>query len=370
MYIVKEFFHRCALFVISMLSACGLVSRAGILVVDQDPSNQAADYQQLQPAVDASQPGDTIYVMASATIYEAATINKSLTLIGSGTHKDIAFPSIPSFPTRMDQVVVNANDVFLTGFEFTAELRVLAPSQNVTVFRNYFNNWSADGELEAFAVKTPEVETKVTNLHVINNRFTANSSSDSQVDLFDSTLDGEGILTEMVGFVFANNIIWGGDFRFPNGDGEIYNNYFDVSQLFFRESTSLDGTLRARGNFYNNIVWDGQYIEGSLYRRNNAYSTRNGAYGTIFSNASNFLMGAREEALVWTGSAYQLYVLTADSPLKGKGMNGEDIGIYGGLHAWNPNYQPPIPIITKLQAPRIVGAGETLSVQIEVQPNN
>jgi hypothetical protein len=106
-----------------------------------------------------------------------------------------------------------------------------------------------------------------------------------------------------------------------------------------------------------------------LSRRNNAYSTARGDYPTLFADDSSFRMGSRQEAMVWTGSAYQLYVLTTDSPLKGKGMNGEDIGIYGGLHAWNPNFQPPVPIITKLQAPRIVGAGENLTLQIEVQPN-
>jgi hypothetical protein len=355
--------NKGGIFAIVISMACSM--QAAILVVDQDPSNQAADYEQLQPAIDAAQDGDTIYVMPSASNYEAATVNKSLTLIGSGTHKSDAFPSLASLPTIMDQIIVNANDVFLTGFDFHEQVRVLAPSQNVTIFRCYFNNWSANGELEAFAVKSPEVATKVTNLHVINNRFTANSSSDSQVDLFESTLDSEGILTEMVGFVFANNIIWGGDFSFPNGEGEIFNNYFDMSEFWFYEDTSSDGRLRARGNFYNNIVWSGAYREGSLGRRNNAYSSSN-----AFAHSSNFKIGSRESVMVWSGTASERYVLTDDSALKGAGMNGEDIGIYGGLHAWNPNYQPPIPIITKLQAPRIVGAGETLSLQIEVQPNN
>lgn len=90
----------------------------------------------------------------------------------------------------------------------------------------------------------------------------------------------------------------------------------------------------------------------------NAYDTTNIEYEDLTS------------LIVNSGGWGYSHVLAADSPLKGAGMNGDDIGILGGLHAWNLNHQPPVPIITKLQAPRIVGAGENLSLQIEVQPNN
>ena len=347
--------------------------QANILVVDQDITNQAADFQQLQPAVDAAQDGDTIYVMGSSSMYEAANVNKSLTLIGAGTFKNITFPAISSLESLMGKMTINANNVFVTGFHFAAELLVLAPSQNVTVFRNYFNSKDHEGVLEAFAVETPEIAAEIHHLHVINNIFWANSSKDEYVDLFHSTLDDKGIYTKVVGFVFANNLVWGGgQFVVPNGSVEVYNNYFNVLEIEFRETARGVGVLKASGNFYNNIIHNrNTYREGLEVRRNNAYySGLSGTTKGYFSDSSNIQYTNLGELVALSGSVWQELVPTADSPLKGAGVNGEDIGIFGGPHAWNPNFQPPVPVITRLQTPRIVGAGENLSLQIEVQPNN
>jgi hypothetical protein len=367
MYIVKNFFHRCALFGISLLSACGLVSRASILVVDQDPTNQVADYPQLQPAIDAAQAGDTIYVMGTGEIYESVTVEKSLTLIGAGVAKEVAFPAAPNLESKLGTVTIKAQGVFLTGFVFTGEVFVLAPSQEITFFRNHFDDVTYDAHLGAFAVETPEVATTISNLHVINNLFTSNNSNFIQIDLYHSGLADNGVVTKQVGFVFANNIMTGGGWSFPHGDGEIFNNFFRVRRQLFTE----DGRV-AEGRFYNNIIVQHsagyELSPGELSITHN--SVRTGFYNDIFSDPSNVKYEDVAHVIVNEGAWGNAYVPTADSPLKEAGMNGEDIGIFGGPHAWNLNHQPPVPIITKLQAPRIVGAGENLSLQIEVQPNN
>ena len=367
MYIVKNFFHRCALFGISLLSACGLVSRAGILVVDQDPTNQAADHQQLQPAIDAAQAGDTIYVMGAGEIYESITVEKPLTLIGAGVAKEVAFPAAPNLESRLGVVTIKAQGVFLTGFVFTDEVFVLAPSQDITFFRNHFDDVTYDADLGAFAVETPEVATTISNLHLINNLFSSNNPNATQIDLYHSGLADRGIVTKQVGFVFANNIMTGARLSFPNGDGEIFNNYFRVRLMSFTEDRN-----EAVGRFFNNIVVQassGTSISpGELSVSHNA--VRSGFYNDIFSDPTHIKYDAPAEIIVNEGAWGNAYIPIADSPLKGAGMNGEDIGIFGGPHAWNLNHQPPVPIITKLQAPRIVGAGENLSLQIEVQPNN
>ena len=347
--------------------------RSDILVVDQDPSNQAADHQQLQPAIDAAQAGDTIYVMPSAATFEDATVEKSLTFIGAGMAREVAFPEASSLESRLGGLTIKASDVFVTGFVFAGEVRVLAPSQNITIFRNFFDDSTYSGELSAYAVETPEVATTLSNLHVINNRFRSNSSSKVVVDLFHSALDDKQILTEMVGFVFANNFLVGGDFDFPHGSGEIYNNYFSVDRINFRESTSLNGTIYAEGRFFNNIVHRAFFVGNRLVATHNAYSSQvtvSEGIDKFFADASNLKYTELSEMIVNEGAWGNAFVPTAGSLLKGAGMNGEDIGIFGGPHAWNLNHQPPVPIITKLQAPRIVGTGENLSLQIEVQPNN
>jgi len=350
------------------LSFLATLTHAGILVVDQDPSNQAADYEQLQPAMDAAQAGDTIYVMPSATTYENATIEKSLTLIGAGMAKEAVFPAAPSLESRLGEVTIKASDVFLTGFVFAENLAVLAPSSNITIFRNHFDHRIYDGRLGAYAVEEPSIETTISHLHVINNRFSALSTNDLLVDLFHSGLDEKGIFTEVIDFVFANNIVLRGRFYFQNGDGEVYNNYFDLNTLWFRENGATGGTVYSRGRFYNNLIQRGSLADDRIVRTHNAYSTF--VDSGRLSDPSNLKYDNLEDLILNKGGWGMSHVLTPDSPLKGAGMNGEDIGILGGLHAWNLNHQPPVPIITKLQAPRIVGAGENLSLQIEVQPNN
>lgn len=361
--------RRCVVTGYSMLSLCLFTTQAAILVVDQDPTNQAADHQQLQPAIDAAQAGDTIYVMGGGATYKAANVEKSLTLIGAGAATEVAFPAAPGLDSRLDDLTIKASDVFVTGFVFAGEVQVLAPSQNITIFRNYFDDSKYDGELSAYAVEEPEVATIISNLHVINNHFRANSDSKIVVDLFHSVLDDKRILTEMIGFVFANNFVVGGDLDFPNGTFEIYHNYFNVDRIYFREQTSRDGIVYAQGKFFNNIVQAALFIGDRLVATHNAYSTSVTA-ADFFADASNIAFTNLNDVIVNEGAWGNAFVLTSDSPLKGAGMNGEDIGIFGGPHAWNLNHQPPVPIITKLQAPRIVGAGENLSLQIEVQPNN
>lgn len=365
----KPLFVRFCVLLI-LLFNFAITSNAEVWVVDQDTSNQAADYPQLQAAIDAAQDGDTIYVMGAAAKYEGATVNKSLTLIGAGVYKNISFPAASSLESFMEQIIITANDVFVTGFHFTAELRVLAPSQNVTLFRNFFNHEDYNGALEAAAVETPQIATKIHNLHVINNIFRATTSSVHLVKLFDTDLAAKSIYTEVVGLVFANNILWNrGLFLVPSGSVKIFNNYFGLNRVGFWARKSDNSRIQASGNFYNNLVNDPYYDQGNLVRRNNAHNKWSG-YDSIFSDSSNIEYTQLSEVVRVAGNLWEELALTDDSILKGAGLNGEDIGIFDGPHAWNPNFQPPVPIITRLQAPHIVGSGENLGVQIEVQPNN
>src|SRR5688572_13526839 len=73
-------FHLCA----ASLSAALLLqatASAGVLVVG--PPGSGAPFQDVQPAIDAAQPGDTVLVLAGS--YGTASITKPLQLVGAGS---------------------------------------------------------------------------------------------------------------------------------------------------------------------------------------------------------------------------------------------------------------------------------------------
>ena len=72
------------LLLLSLLTLFFTNVHATILIVDNGPLS-GAPYKDIQPAINAAQPGDTIYVQGSTTEYSGSyTANFKLTIIGSG----------------------------------------------------------------------------------------------------------------------------------------------------------------------------------------------------------------------------------------------------------------------------------------------
>lgn len=75
------------LLILSIVLVSTLLTAQNTWVVSNDPSFGAADFDNIQEAVDSASTGDKIYVHGSVSQYASFTIDKKLHLIGSGRWK-------------------------------------------------------------------------------------------------------------------------------------------------------------------------------------------------------------------------------------------------------------------------------------------
>jgi hypothetical protein len=73
------------------------------------------------------------------------------------------------------------------------------------------------------------------------------------------------------------------------------------------------------------------------------------------------------DVFVLAGSPDGQYQLKQGSPAIGAGLNGTDIGAYGGDFPYVLSGLPPLPVVTDITAPLSVNDGETLSVEVKVE---
>lgn len=116
-----------------------VIVQAVTLIVDDDPS----DYSLIQSAIDAANPGDTIYVK-NGTYYENVVINKSISIIGE--KKDSTFINGSGIN---DVIYIGTNWVNITGFTITNSGSNISDAgielnnaQNCKIFNNniFYNN--------------------------------------------------------------------------------------------------------------------------------------------------------------------------------------------------------------------------------------
>ncbi len=321
--------------------------RGEVLVVDRNLSNDAADYHSLPEAYGAAAEGDTIYIMPADHVYELESVDKTISIIGSGYGKEVFYPESTGVDSKLGPVSINATNVFISGMVFSRPVDVVEGSEGVTLFRNLF--------LANFNTRSSDDTdlSRISELYVINNWF----------DLRQGTADARDIQlwTEISNFIFANNVVIDANFRFARGDGRLFHNIFLGPYLNFGNVQQRE--IRSSGHFFNNIVHltrgagINNYLRGDVEFSNNILK---------FSDEPPNL----DDVFVNTGAWGHRYVLAPNSPAKGAGLNGEDLGIFAGKYAWKLNQQPPIPIISGLDAPSIVGPGESLKISVTIEPNN
>ena len=323
----------------------------GIYVVDRNESNLAAEFHSLPEAIEQVEPGATIYLMPSGVAYEPVTVTKPVSIIGSGYEKDRWFPSALNIDSIVSSITVDASNVFLSGLVLKGNLEVAAPSRSVTIFRNSL--------LRLLLTAAPEsLRLKINHLNVVNNRIQIlETHSPSSLELVD--------------VLVANNIVDERLAVYCRGDVEIVNNVLLLNSLWTGQSVN-----GLSGRFSQNILQEkdsraGVALSDAISYQNNVVVPEPPRALNRFRlpGISNVVANSLEE-VVGEGENGEPYVPVVGGPAVGLGSNGGDAGVYGGIHPWNPNQQPPIPIITRIQAPRIVGRGEELEVLIEVQTNN
>lgn len=243
---ITLFLLPSALFLLQCKAAVFTVSNA---------AGGGAQYTQIDAAISAATAGDTIYVKgtspvvsnSSSTMYNSATITKSLTLIGSGTfaQKQIALISFVNALT----ISSNINGVTIKGFAFYngIDLSNKTSISNITINENYF---FVGGINMAGASNLSYLNIADNNLSTANIDFTTSTTC------FNLIISNNLISGHLNGMQFSNANVQNNVFYYPNNGGNVCGG--SNSGVVFKNNIYYNANASANTlacTFLNNITY-------------------------------------------------------------------------------------------------------------------
>jgi hypothetical protein len=349
---------------LSILIFSAVAVQATVRTVSNEPSSMA-QYNNIQAAVDASSPGDTIYVHGSDTMYPTFTITgKRLTIIGPGWSPIRAFAPKRA---RVEAMHINGAGsdyseiqglVFITTItayyqapnnlrfyrnEFQGMVYLTQGGINYSgyVFQgNYFNN--------GYIVGAPS--SSYSNFLIQNNLMYASAGSGSIAGFTQST----NVLVD-------HNLFYGTISTYPVFSSDC-RSILITNNIFVRRNASFQNT---ESTFSHNITY-------------NAVAHAPWALNGNLDGGGNIAnqdpqMG--DQALINSGTNNPLLNFTiAAGPANNSASDGKDMGLLfdsSGLLSWTNSLMSRIPYIYSMviQNP-IVPAGGILNVQVEARRSN
>ena len=341
-------------------------SFATVRTVSNNP-NTIAQYSTVQSAVDASVPGDTIYVHGSPNPYDACTINnKRLTILGSGWAPDklnfvykasvgmITFSGAGSDNSEIQGLHLNNGASFTSGTTSNVKFLRNEIQGNVSFLQNsitysgivFQGNFFNTGTINGTNGST------FTNILVQNNIFlgsnlgTANvySLTNSSNVLFDHNLWYTAAVSSTV--CFSNDC----------------RNLLLTNNIFVERNAASSTSFCT---FNNNITFNAGV--------NNPWAVNNNS--NAGGNVENQDPQMGDQVSVNNGVANPLlnFTITA-GPANNGGSDGKDMGLLydatGSLN-WTNSRTSRIPYIYSMNVTNpTISAGGTLNVQVEARRAN
>lgn len=308
-----------------------------------------AQFTDLQAAVDASVSGDIIQVHPSPTDYGSITINKTLTILGPGHNPD---------NSNGDAAMLGV--ITFIGDSGNSELKGLV--------------------IGSIASGTTANSTNLSDIHIINNRFTTQIFGSLSEGLSNNwVIEGNYLSSGSNGVIqprntshswqIKNNVIRGGLFGLDNTfivtnnifitTAAVYNffgqcnNPLVNNNMFLATNIDLDeiGTTNSTITFDNNITYNYTGTTIADVPGSGNLNNQNPLFETILNN--NILD-------IYNNN----YDLGTGSPGINTGSDGTDIGLYGNNFIFDNNGRPnltPYPesiLITN----SVIQPGQTLMV--------
>jgi len=322
------------LLVACLLALTPMPSQADVWRVDNDPNN-VADFRTLQEAHDAASSGDTLYVAGSSRDYGDLTLTKTLTLLGPGYFLN-ENPNTQASPFNAKLNTVNfdagSEESVLMGCAVRRGVSINASS--VTIKRNRFSGGSIPSVIR--------LGNGASNSVIVQNYVPEEISQAGAQDV-----------------LIVNNYLRRGiDFtNTSGGSAQIINNVIE---------SSLD-----IGNsiVQNNILVSETASVSRPGTNTFAHNISAGAqFGTDNGNQANVDM-----ATVFVGpdgnSTDGQWQLADGSPALEAGLQGGDVGMFGGNTPYVLSGIPPIPTIYSFSAAGSGSSDSGLRVQIQVKSN-
>lgn len=299
----------------------------------------SADFVQLSTAVAnaAVQNGDTIYVEASATSYNAVALNKRLVLIGTGY-----------FLSENTGLQANPNDAVVGSISLDS----LASGSSLLGLR--FN--------QLFTNSNPDNIT-ITRCHI---SISTNSA-----------LPNSRLSNWVINKSYLGNISFGNTFYIFE-DLQITNCFVSGSFII----VSNINTLLRNNVFMNGVTTSNSYVANNIFINfsspnfTNCTVKYNIAQANVLPAGNNNQNNISQANLfILTGSTDGKYQLKAGSPAlaAGEPVNGEipDCGPFGTADPYRLSGIPPIPTIYAFTVPvSIPSSATTMTITVSTRSNN
>jgi hypothetical protein len=335
-----------------LLGALG-ASRAAVLTLNNNTPTPG-QYTTFADAQTAAAAGDTILVQASATSYGSITISKRLALIGPG-HK----------PNTSSGVGATFGGVFISGNLTGVRIFGISLAGINGPFGDYLRN--VDSLIIENVFNTGGVTAAGDcNYLVIRGTVFQNSA----IVFGDTNIDG--VIVENNYFSTGSSCLsgWGG-----TGAKLVSNNIFASSG---GSNSLVSGSIR-NTIFQNNIFYGIAANSGTqtdcLYANNLSFGhVSNNTLPPTGQNGSNNLVNVDPKIVnipAPTSAAFAYtrnYRLQADSPCKGAGIGGTDIGLYEPDFEFSMTGEPQRPQALSLNPnPAVVPNGGTTTVNFTIR---
>lgn len=284
---------RLLLFAVLLFSAA---AHATVRTVSNS-TNVPAQFTDLQAAINAAVNGDTLYVMGTGVQYPAITIDKQLTVIGTGYA-----PPVPAQPTWISSIYLysNAGGSKLIGIYSDSYIYIYC--NNVTVERSRVYGLA------------PQV-TGLSNLVFRHNYVVVTN------------------LQYPSSALFANNIVHSGGYvTTSNSSNVLISNNLFIGYYWYALASISNALIT------NNIFWQSTPVYSTVtnctFLNNITYQTADNTipYGT--NSGSGNLVGVNPQFVNAPDLALNFtynYDLLPASAGNNAGNDGTDIGLYGGV---------------------------------------
>lgn len=292
----------------------------------------------------AASAGDTIYVFGSNADYGSITIDKPITIIGPGYFLS------QNMNTQVNKLMAAFGNINLIEGSQGSKLIGIANAPNI----NY-----------DFHIRVSNITIISCYIHselIINRGDDENINNVTVSGCFlngnvDRNINYDGVLNN---FVFTNNIL-NSSLYTPNGStGMISHNLFMHNTLLLGVSSSFEFSNNIYLNDNENNITIKPLPDASVHHN----ISLSGAFGDANDNFT-----APQSTLFITGenaSTDGQYMLSENSPARGAGSNGTDIGPFGGPDPYRLSGLPNLPNIYELSTGGFV-SGDELPVTIKIK---
>jgi hypothetical protein len=293
----------------------------------------------LVAAYNASVTGDTIYLPGGA-FTPPPVFDKGLVIIGAGVHPDSTTATFPTVITANVNLGENADNIHIEGIDMP--------------YLGIGNNVSVNG----FLIRRCKINGTVSFAGTLTNPITGSA-------LIGNILIGGLNINNMTNSIVANNLIQGGI-----NDSE--SNTFENNVFIYAGSPTYNVIEDCNNNTFSNNV----FVNNSIYSisgtgnifQYNVFENGSIGYGTAPVTIANYTGIAHADILVnqsgsnldFTHDYHLVY------PATYLGVDGSEVGIYGGTFPFKDGAVPMNPHIRTVSISPTTNAAGELSIDITV----